>query len=116
MSLHPTPDMLEDVYETMRKTAPFKRWKLPHADDLEFHVSNRIDCFGQFVTEGAKRTIEISCVTVRSWGKLFATMGHEMCHLRENQLGVRSKYAHGRVFQKLADQVCRLQGFDRGEF
>jgi hypothetical protein len=37
-----------------------------------------------------------------------------MCHIRQHMLGERSE--HGRIFNQLADQVCKRHGFERGMF
>jgi hypothetical protein len=119
MALHITPDTIEATYELLRLTPPFRRWKLPHADDVEFHVIENIKVYGQYcfdTVDPKKRTIRVSCSTVRSLNKLVETLAHEMCHMREHQLKVRADVQHGRVFQKLADQVCQHHGFDRGQF
>lgn len=121
MALHITPDIVEASYERLRMTAPFKRWKLPHADDVEFHVTRDEKEFGALCYDtdrrkGVQRRINVSCVLVRTLDKLDEVLAHEMCHMRELDLGVRSSIAHGGAFNRLADQVCAVHGFKRGAF
>lgn len=119
MALHITPDLMEISYQRLCLTPPFKRWRLPHADNVEFHVVGDVKVEGAFCydTEDARKAvIRVSHIFVRTLDKLDAVMAHEICHLRERLLKVRSDVAHGRVFQKLADQVCSYHGFDRGHF
>ena len=46
--LHLTPDCLENAYEYLRTTLPFRRINLPHADNLVFRVMGARDRFGHF--------------------------------------------------------------------
>src|SRR5690349_18038866 len=39
MSLRLTPDIIEGAYEFLRMTPPFRGWRLPPADEVEFVVS-----------------------------------------------------------------------------
>lgn len=112
--LHPTPELCEQTYELLRLTLPFRRWKLPHADALEFRVTRCTDRFGHFREGKSWSDITISSFHVKTLAKLTETMAHEMCHVREWQLGAKGN--HGAVFGKLADLVCRRHGFDRRTF
>lgn len=120
MSLHPTPELLESTYERLRLTPPFKRWKLPDADDLEFCVTMHTDRFGHFrdkdPSEGKKwPDISVSAKHVNSLDLLDRTLAHEMCHIRLLQLG-HSRDNHGPRFKKLAATVCRIHGYDLETF
>src|SRR5215475_4729604 len=46
--LHLTPEALENAYEYLRATLPFRRWNLPHADELVFRVMGARDRYGHF--------------------------------------------------------------------
>lgn len=121
MAIHITPELVELSYERLRASPPFKKWNLPHADDVEFHVTRDEQEFGALCYETDKRKgkrprINVSCVLVRTLDKLDETLAHEMCHMRELNLGVRSNIAHGRAFNRLADKVCAIHGFRRGTF
>ena len=114
--------MLETSYELLRLAPPFSKWKLPHADEIEFRVTMEEEEYGEFCiytranTTKEKLVIGISCIHVRCYETLLAVMAHEMCHLREHRLKVRTTTLHGKVFQRLADQVCRHHGFKRNTF
>ena len=106
--LHLTPDSLENAYEYLRTTLPFRRMNLPHADNLVFRVMGARDRFGHF--RGRIKSmpefneIGVSIRVVKSTDLLMATMAHEMIHLyparkwqlhpRSPQYGIR---AHGRT-------------------
>src|SRR6185437_8812133 len=47
-NLHLTPDCLENAYEYLRTTPPFRGMNLPDADDLVFRVMGARDRFGHF--------------------------------------------------------------------
>lgn len=115
--LHLTPALLENSYELLRLTPPFKRWKLPHADDLEFRVTNHADRFGHYDDRDGKAipNIAVSSRHVKTLLGLFELLAHEMCHLYLHRQGRKWEH-HGPSFQRLADQVCRHHGFNREQF
>jgi len=116
MSIHLTPDILEQAYELLRATPPFRGWKLPPADDLTFHViATNSPAADHYCIEGV-HTIRISHKRHKTLRTLIETMAHEMVHMREAQMKTRADVEHGKVFHRLADQVCRAHGFDRGMF
>lgn len=115
--LHLTPAILEAAYELLRLTPPFKRWKLPPADELEFRATR--------LSDGSQgecwlRKDKTLCLTVNperhhTLTAALTTLAHEMVHVREYKLGITST-SHGKVFDKLAGKVCKIHGFDRGQF
>lgn len=118
MGLHITPEIMENTYELLRISTPaFK--KLPHADEVEFqvvHMRKRQDqadhCYN-----GIRHIIRISLDKHKTLASLTMTMAHEMCHMREYQRGFRRvDVMHGRLFNSIANAVCRHHGFDRGQF
>lgn len=124
-SLNLKPELLESVYELLRTTPPFSRWRLPPGEEVEFHV---VDLKPQFHADYqlvAKASghhvhrIRVNAYVCRTLLTLVPTIAHEMCHIRQQALiGNRTEANenHGVVFAKLADQVCRWHGFDRGTF
>lgn len=113
--IHITPELLEISYERLRLTAPFKRWKLPHPDDVIFSVLTTKDRQGDHSIEtNGKHHIRLSCRKHKSLAPMDMTLAHEMCHVRATMQGERSD--HGALFQRAADQVCRAHGYDRGQF
>lgn len=115
MSLHLTPAMLELCYELLRATPPFKRWKLPHADEVEFHVTRDTQIVGDCVDAGHAHIIRLSGAKHGSVHAVVVTMAHEMCHLKQSVIAPREG-AHGRYFKRLAKQVCKAHGFDEKTF
>lgn len=118
--LHLTPDCLENAYEYLRTTPPFRGMNLPHADDLVFRVMGARDRFGHF--RGRYKTIPdfneigVSIRSVNSTDLLMATMAHEMIHLYQHEKGSATKSAHNAEFERIAARVCRIHGFDRETF
>lgn len=111
--MHITPDLVEAMYELLRSTRPFRRWKLPHADEVEFHVIASPRFYADHCID-RRHILRISATRVSSLATLVPTLAHEMIHMR--QAGLKARDVHGRTFQKMADQVCREHGFDRGAF
>ena|ERR1041385_4648864 len=112
--IHITPELLEAAYELLRTVPPFRGWKLPHADDVVFHVSGTRAHFAQHSVAASTHCVEISAAKNMQLGTLLMTLAHELCHMREAMLGKQPR--HGALFNKLADQVCKRHGWDRGAF
>ena len=115
MSIRITTDTLEQAYELLKFTEPFKRWKLPHLDEVVFSVfggRNR----GEFYVENGTPVIGVSDKCHHTLEEMLKTLAHEMCHLREHQLGVRRDVQHGKLFNEYADKVCKAHQWDRGAF
>lgn len=123
MSIHITHQLVEQVYDLLRATPPFTRWRLPDPDAVEFHA---VSIAGgaqaeHYVLADMEKKIEHHVLRVNpkrhhTLHALQMTVAHEMCHMREYQLGNRRRGCHGRVFHKLAAQVCKHHGYDRGQF
>ncbi len=118
--LHLTPDALEGAYEYLRTTLPFRRWDLPHADNMVFRVMGARDRYGHFKgrikDKNDLNEIGISQSKVHSTEMLMTTMAHEMIHLHQHEKGGCSRSAHNAHFNRLAARVCRVHGFDRESF
>jgi hypothetical protein len=118
--LHLTPDCLENAYEYLRGTLPFRRMNLPHADNLVFRVMGARDRFGHF--RGRIKSmpdlneIGVSVRVVKSTDLLMATMAHEMIHLFQHENGSSTRNSHNAEFERIAARVCRIHGFDREDF
>lgn len=114
MALHMTPDMLETTYELLRLTPPFRGWKLPDADGVRFSILKTQDMQGDYSFDDGTHHIRISYSRHKTLHALTMTLGHEMVHMRDQIIGAKAD--HGKSFHRMADQVCRHHGFDRGQF
>ncbi len=110
-----TPALMEATYEYLRATPPFSRWRLPHADDIEFRVTRHRDRHGQCVTDGDRHIIVASEIKIRRTHSLIELMAHEMVHVHCHRQG-EMRAEHGAVFRRHAATVCRYHGFDPGTF
>lgn len=115
MALHLTPEMLEAAYELLRATPPFRGWRLPAGDDVEFHVTRHVDIHGDCVDAGHAHVIRISERKHSTIQALLVTMAHEMCHMRQD-IKAPHEGEHGKIFKQLAQRVCRYHGFDLKAF
>lgn len=118
--LHLTPDALENAYEYLRTTLPFRRMDLPHADNLVFRVMSARDRFGHFrgriKTKPELNEIGVSQRAVHSTDILMATMAHEMIHLYQHEKGGCTRGVHNAQFRRIAARACRIHGFDPETF
>ncbi len=122
--MHITPAMMEAAYTFLRETRPFKAWKLPDADDVEFQVKS----FGHVgdyqwrfagnpeISENWQHRIRVNPARHPHWTELLRTMAHEMIHLHQRRSAAvahkRQTATHGKFFQNTAKEVCRLHGWD----
>ncbi len=83
MGLPLSPDLIAGAYEFLRLTPPFRGWRLPHADDVEFVVSRHRTHVAYH--RGLRRKVRsheigISEVCVGHTDTLLRAMAHEMIH------------------------------------
>jgi hypothetical protein len=119
MKLHLTPEMLEAAYELLKTTPPFRSWKLPDADDIEFRVYIARDRHAGFrgaLLPGVCHEIQVSIRTVKTLPKLIGYMAHEMIHMRQHLINCPGRGKHDARFKRLAKQVCCYHGFEEAIF
>ena len=117
MSLTLTPEMLAHAYDYLCCTSPFKKWNMPPSEDIKFLVIKSADRFAHYQLVNDVHNIAMSTKFVGRHQTLLSTLGHEMVHLHIRSSGIRQRNAHGKVFQKLADEVCKAHiEFDRLNF
>jgi len=63
-----------------------------------------------------RHVISISAASIGFTESLMETVAHEVIHLHEALTGLETAAQHGRAWNKFADQVCRIHGFDRKLF
>jgi len=111
-----TPDIIEGAYRYLAITPPYRRWKMPHPDDVEFHVIRLTDRRGDWncyqKTKGGGHIIRISEKLIGRTHSLIEAVAHEMVHMRCEMLGDKTSAPHGGNWKRLAAQVCRHHGFD----
>ena len=114
MSLHITPEMMEATYELLKLTPPFKRWKLPDADDIVFGVFNTTTHSAEYYLRRGddRHVIRINGNWCGSLPRLIVNMAHEMIHLRLRIACAGDYGQHGKEFKRLAAQVCRHHVID----
>jgi hypothetical protein len=111
-----TPEMLRSVYEFLDTTAPFCKWNLPGAEDVDFRVGTTLQYAGTHQMVGGKHIISVSSVKVTDTIELIVTMAHEMVHLFMREVDIDEFEPHSIGFVKLAKQVCKIHGFDYRTF
>ena len=114
--LHLTPEDLCAVYDLLRGTAPFKRWKLPPGEEVEFHAVKITHCQADSQRKGNRYVVRVAANRHHTLASATMTMAHEMIHLRLDIAFPRDRAHHGSRFHKHADAVCKAHSFDRGQF
>lgn len=113
-----TPEACAAVYDCLRQFAPFRGWRLPPADEVEFHIvadqANRGTYCNYIGTQ--QHCIEVSDACVGHFDTLAGTIAHEMIHLCQKQIGTVTRAQHNADFLRRAARVCRELGWDPKAF
>ena len=116
--IHPTPEMVEAAYEFLRTTPPFRRWRLPPGEELEFYVRHARHYVG--LCHEAQGAMPARITVSSRWVGLPATLllvvAHEMVHLYQARRGTSGPGEHNQEFHRLARRVCTVHGFDYRSF
>ena len=115
MPLTLTHAIVEAAYEYLRATPPFRGWRLPHADEVEFGITRHRDRYADHTTyyRTANHVIRVSAPNVKTTDMLMQTLAHEMIHERMELTKTASrKVDHNAEFKRLAGVVCRAHGWD----
>ena len=115
--MHVTPDLMESSYRLLLNTLPFRRWRMPDPDKIEFRVSMHRDRHAHhraYKDDSGRHEIAVSACKVKTISMLNECMAHEMVHIRQDQLSMRDN--HGAGFKRLAALVCKRNGFDLTTF
>jgi hypothetical protein len=117
VALHITPDMPRAAYLLLLTTLPFRGWRLPPHEDVKFIVTNSYTKRGDYTYRNNRHELRVSKQMHETLHSLTMTVAHEMCHMKEMVDGVwRADVAHSEYFCCLADRVCKVHLFDRGQF
>ena len=113
MTLPLTPATLTAAYEFLRTTPPFKGWKLPHADEVEFHVTRHRDREADHeIVRRMVHVIRVSVNKVKATDALMQAMAHEMIHAYQDGVARTGTHAvHNTEFKRLASRVCHVHGW-----
>jgi hypothetical protein len=115
-------EMIAHAYDYLCCCEPFCRWNMPDSEDIAFGIYRRKDRYAHYEYKASgpnegRHHIKISSALVGSHASLLSTLAHEMLHLHLNNTGCMDMRAlHGAGFNKLADRVCNIHGFDRLTF
>lgn len=106
MAFHLTPEALEKMYECLRAQLPFRRWKLPHADCVEFRATAIPDAGAH--RGGDPHVITVSSKHNETFFEAMMTLAHELCHQAEDIAG--KPVGHGAGFKRRAKAVSKALG------
>lgn len=110
MSLRLTPDALATAYEYIRATFP---WKLPHADEVAFHVVRDPRIFADFgFDDDGGPLIRVSAAKNRTSSTLLMSVAHEAIHLYQYLNKLDRGGEHNADFKARAKRICTVHGWD----
>jgi ribosomal protein S16 len=110
-----TPHHVEAVYDCLRQFPPFKRWKLPAAEEVHFSVTRAKDRVGSYCPLGEGHHITASSEKIGHYDTLARLVAHEMVHMKLQIDGFPNWNLHGAAFTRYAASVARYHGFDPKE-
>ena len=118
MTLPLTPQILAAAYEYLRSTTPFKSWKLPLADEVEFAVTRHRDRDGDHSTylRTDEHIIRVSTYWVKTTDALMQVIAHEMIHMRQIRTRINPRRTHDAAFCRTAARVCKAHGWKAHPF
>lgn len=121
MTMALTPEILESCYAFLATTPPFKGWRMPPPDEVEFIVSRDPTVRGKYEQYIRGRNIGTCCISISEVNNghtfnVIRTMAHEMTHLHLDRIGKADAGEHGANFKRAAARVCKFHGFDPKDF
>lgn len=111
-----TPDRAAAVYDMLRHFEPWHSLALPPAEEVEFHVRARRDCYAEYQHTGTTHAILISAALIGGMDTLVSVMGHEMLHVAQHINGTSNEAQHNREFRRLARIACHKCVWDERAF
>lgn len=112
MPLTLTKEVLAAAYDYLNVTPPFCHWNLPDSEDVMFRVGRAKNTRGWYRKVGDRHEITMSRSCIGQSDSLIRTMAHEMIHLHEEHAGACGAGMHSAAFNRWAEQVCKVHGFD----
>ena len=116
MALPLNAEMLALAYDYLCCLPPFSKWNMPPSEDVKFIVIRAPDRYAHYQMVDGVHNIAVSTRFVGRHENLLSTMSHEMIHLHCKAARIPMRTPHGKAFQKLADEVCKIHDFDRLTF
>lgn len=111
MPLTLRPDTMAAAYEMLRTVAPFRRYKLPEADEVVFRVMAHQTTSGEcWVTYDGRYHIDASMKCVGHLDTLIRLIGHEMVHLLQLMNG--EEPTHNEWFRAEYAKAAKNCGWD----
>lgn len=101
-------DAVVAAYTFLRATRPFRRWRLPDADEITFTITGSKVHFGD--ADWSKRSIWVSGRLIGHTDTLLRVLAHEMAHFRADAQGETA--VHGRLWHRAVRSICREHGWD----
>jgi hypothetical protein len=109
-------EMLACAYDYLCCVPPFSRWNMPPSEDVKFLIIRQADRYAHYQMVNGVHHIAVSSKFVGRHESLISTLAHELIHLHMRAARISSRNPHGKAFQKLADEVCKIHEFDRLTF
>jgi hypothetical protein len=112
------PDHVAAMYDCLRSFDPFKRWRLPLAEAVEFHIRKiPADAWYQtYPREMESHAIFVNPYRHGYFNSLAMVTAHEMIHLHQRIAKLDRGGEHNADFRKKAKRICEIHGWDVKQF
>lgn len=113
MTLPITPAVLEAAYAYLCATSPFKGWRLPPADEVEFCVTRHRDRSADHTTycRSLDHVVRVSAYHTKTTLDLMECIAHELIHMRQTRRKTETKQEHNAEFKRINRMVARIHGW-----
>lgn len=112
-----TPELCAGLYDALRVSPFFAQYKLPHADEVAFHIIKNPRVSATCCWHKGSASIEISENSCGTWHTLSWVVAHEMIHLVQSVRGTDSARSdHNAEFRRIARACCRHFCWDEKNF
>jgi len=112
-----TPDIVEGMYELLRRTPPFRGWRMPEADALDITVFHNPYRFaGHYRWHKGRHELGVNGAWCGNISSLSRIVAHEMVHLHLQITHPDDKAHHGARFVAATKIVCRHHHLDPKAF
>mgnify|MGYP003353038971 CR=1 FL=1 len=108
-----TKQNLRKLYACFVRLPPFCNYRMPAPHKVTFKVVNDPDTYGWFVNDPPRIEISKLC---EDFNKVNETLLHEMIHCMLWYNKHKDFDQHDHKFDKYAEIVCNLYGYDKKEF
>ena len=115
--LRVTPHVVAAAYDFLRQCPPYRGWRLPEGDSVEFRLERDQTCYGSHKGTPTHNIIGVNDNFIGHTETLLRVVAHEMIHLHQYLAKLETPgTVHNAHFRRVARRACRTHGWDEKHF